>query len=415
MNTKISKIICCLFLFAKIVFAQDGIVKSYYPDHKIKSEISYVNDILDGTSFWYYQNGKLMTEKTFSKGILNGWIREYHENGNLKSEFFVNNGIKDGDEKLYNSSGVLLSILSFHNGQQINKQIFENVPLENEFREPEKKVEVAVNQTINKPVKAIEPNIEAPANKNEIIKAAADQKANIKSVEPVKEKEEKTPDIFTQPSMINSVQSLQEKIVYPADALKFGLEGIVTLMVYINEKGQPSKSEILKGIGLGCDEEAARLVNQASFIAATKNGKPIESQMTLDIHFNLPHKKQEIVKEEPQKVEIQKETRKYEENLSVLCEADRCPRPEDDMATIYSLFQIPNVAKALKLKGMILIEGIVDKAGNFTHSKIIDGVGYGCDQLVETALQKSKFTPGIKKGEPIETKILINFPFSYDR
>lgn len=409
MNARLSKIICVLVLFSKFVFAQDGVVKSYYPDHKIKSEISYVNDILDGASVWYHPNGKVMIEKNFSKGVLNGWIREYYENGNLKSEYYVKNGIKDGDEKQYHSNGDLISIVKFHEGQQTNKQTFENLLTE------EKQLTVVVNQNVTKPVEEPIKKSETQTGKPEPVKVNYEGRVPEKKVEQIIQKEEKVADVLTQPSLVGSIQSLQEKIVYPDDALKFGLEGIVSLRVFINEKGLLTKSEIVKGIGLGCDEEAARIVKQARFISATKNGKPIESQITLDIHFKLPPKKQEIVKEEPQKVETQKEIRKYEENLSVLCEADRCPRPEDDIATIYSLFQIPKVAKALKLKGMILIEGVVDKMGNFSRTKIIDGIGYGCDQLVEAALQKSKFTPGIKKGEPIETKVLINFPFSYDR
>jgi protein TonB len=73
------------------------------------------------------------------------------------------------------------------------------------------------------------------------------------------------------------------------------------------------------------------------------------------------------------------------------------------------------VAKALKLRGMIIIEGFVDKEGNLKQTKIIDGIGYGCDQLVEKSLQKSKFNPALKKGVPVEVKIVLSFPFSYER
>ena len=115
-----------LVITASYSYSQNGVVKSYYPDRTIKSELSYVNDILDGPALSYHENGKLKEEKNYSRGILNGWIRSYYSSGILKEEYFVKNGILDGDKKQYSERGQLLNIISYDNGLAINRQYFEN-------------------------------------------------------------------------------------------------------------------------------------------------------------------------------------------------------------------------------------------------------------------------------------------------
>lgn len=349
------------------VFSQNGVVKSYYPDRKIKSESSYLNDILDGPLVLYYENGKIKEEKSFSKGILNSWVREYYENGLLKKEYYVDSGVKNSDEKFYSDNGILVYIKSYQNGVLIREQNFESASVTPTLEVA--KTETNLNTTVL----------------DKIIEAYPKE----------------------------SVTEIEKKIIYPVDALKYGLEGKVKILAEIDSIGNVIKSEIVKGIGLGCDQEALRIIADTKFNPAKKGNQNISSQIALELSFKIPKQTENAVADTHIEPEI-KPTRKYESNLSVICEADRCPRPEDDLATIYSRFKIPNVAIALKIKGMILIEGIVDKDGNLKQTKIIEGVGYGCDQLVEDSLIKSKFIPASKKGEPIETKALINFPFNYE-
>lgn len=364
--------ISILFLFLSLSFvsAQNGIVKSYFPNRTVKSEVNYINDILDGTAKYFYENGNIKLEQNFSRGILNGWVKEYYSNGNPKVEFFVKDGVLDGDKKLYAENGQLKELTTFNNGIAANKKVFETDLIKDEI---------------------LKDNL---PEKHEVVKK----------------------DVFKSATPIGGVESVQNKIIYPEHAIKFGLEGNVELLVTIDENGNPTKALIKKGIGLGCDEEAIKVVMKSKFIAATKNDNSILSELPLILEFKLPKRKEEkVIALQENKSEPKKPERKFEEHLSVICEADRCPRPEDDLETIYSRFEIPTVAKALKLRGMIIIEGFVDKEGNLKQTKIIDGIGYGCDQLVEKSLQKSKFNPALKKGVPVEVKIVLSFPFSYER
>lgn len=357
--------------------AQNGVVKSFYPDRTVKSEISYVNDILDGSSIWYHPNGKVKLEKNYSKGILNGWMREFYENGKLKDEYNVKNGLIDGDRKKYFEDGTLAEILSYFEGKLNSSKQFEQIALKS----------------------GDEKNINDLTSKKE----------NAQTIKPA------ISDRFENAVPIGGTEAIQSKLLYPKDALSYGLEGIVTLNALISKSGEVIKTDIVNGLGLGCSEAAVEAVKSIRFIPGKKNDEAVESSLNINVEFKMPKVKKDIAEiPKVEKEPIAKPARKFEEHLSVICEADRCPRPEDDLATIYSLMEIPNVAKALKLKGMILIEGIVDVQGNLKQTKIIEGVGYGCDQQVESALLKSKFTPATKKDASIEAKALINFPFNYE-
>lgn len=379
------KLIVSLFLLITSagILAQNGVIKSYYPDRTLKSELSYVSDILDGPVKFYHENGKVKLEKNYSRGILNGWVREYFVNGNLKEEYFVKTGVLDGDKKEFAENGQLLKIFSYSDGILVNRQNFD----------------------AESPAVIIATNEEA---KPEVKKEIVEEKAI-----PVETKE----DVITQAYPVGGTETIQTKIIYPEHAQKFGLEGKVELLVTIDESGNPVNAIVKKGIGLGCDEAAIYAVKQSKFVASTKNGVAVQSGLLISLEFKLPKVKETVeeVKQEEKKVAEAKPARKFEEHLSVICEADRCPRPEDDLETIYSRFEIPTVAKALKLRGMIIIEGFVDKEGNLKQTKIVEGIGYGCDQLVENSLLKSKFTPATKKGEPVDANIVLSFPFSYDR
>ena len=379
------KLIISLFLLIipAGILAQNGVIKSYYPDRTPKSELSYVNDILDGPAKFYHENGKAKLEKNYSRGILNGWVREYFLNGNLKEEYSVKTGVLDGDKKEFAENGQLLKIFSYTDGILLNRQNFD----------AESPAALVASKEVTEP---------------EVKKEIVEEK-----VKPVEIKE----DVITQAYPVGGTETIQTKIIYPEHAQKFGLEGKVELLVTIDESGTPVNVIVKKGIGLGCDEAAINAVKQSKFVASTKNGVPVQSELPVTLEFKLPKVKETIVevKQEEKTVAEAKPARKFEEHLSVICEADRCPRPEDDLETIYSRFEVPTVAKALKLRGMIIIEGFVDKDGNLKQTKIVEGIGYGCDQLVENSLLKSKFTPATKKGEPVDANIVLSFPFSYER
>lgn len=79
-----------------------------------------------------------------------------------------------------------------------------------------------------------------------------------------------------------------EKVKYPAQARRMGIEGRVFVEFVIGKDGTLSDVKAIKGIGAGCDEEAVRIVQSAPpWSPGKQRGKPVKQRYTLPIIFKL--------------------------------------------------------------------------------------------------------------------------------
>ncbi len=58
---------------------------------------------------------------------------------------------------------------------------------------------------------------------------------------------------------------IKDNLKYPKEALEKKIEGIVFIKYTIDHKGKVIESQVLKGIGHGCNEEAQRIVSLLKF------------------------------------------------------------------------------------------------------------------------------------------------------
>jgi len=79
-----------------------------------------------------------------------------------------------------------------------------------------------------------------------------------------------------------------EKIKYPAQARRMGIEGRVFVSFVIGKDGSISEVKAVKGIGAGCDEEAVRIIQSApSWKPGRHGGRSVKQRMVLPIIFKL--------------------------------------------------------------------------------------------------------------------------------
>ena len=92
------------------------------------------------------------------------------------------------------------------------------------------------------------------------------------------------------PEIIGGLDSLQRKLIYPKEALYNNIEGKVYVKALIDTLGNPICTEVVKGIGFGCNEEAIRLIQMARFTPAIQRNKKVTIPIIIPIRFNLPEK-----------------------------------------------------------------------------------------------------------------------------
>ena len=81
---------------------------------------------------------------------------------------------------------------------------------------------------------------------------------------------------------------LAENIRYPEQAKKEKVQGRVFVRFVVDKDGSVVKSEVLRGIGNGCDEEALRVVNaMPKWTPGKQRGKPVNVQYVIPVNFKL--------------------------------------------------------------------------------------------------------------------------------
>ena len=81
---------------------------------------------------------------------------------------------------------------------------------------------------------------------------------------------------------------LAKEIHYPKEARKKKTEGRVIAEFIVSKTGQVYDIHIIKGIGMGCDEEVVRVLqNMPAWQAARQNGKAVNCKFKLPVLFAL--------------------------------------------------------------------------------------------------------------------------------
>ncbi len=373
--------------------AQLKVRKSYYPDGKVYSRESFVDGIYEGKSQWFYPNGNLKAEKEFSQGKLNGWVRYYYETGIIKEEHHVVNGVLDGLSNYYYDNGGLKESRNYKDGILVSRHT------------------VAYDSTYQVDLK-----VQSVVEKKEKNKYEGDFLCDA--------------DICPEP--VGGMKAIEEKLIYPEHAKLYGLEGDVLVVATIDEKGNVTDVKIAKGIGLGCDEAAKKAVLSTKFIPAQNKGKVIASEVAFKVKFRLSEKPQFVSHSSPIKNKTGKEDlKKYlsaktgsdtvktigseidgnKKLTYISCNVEKCPKPKGGLEAVLDKLNYPLLAKRLKIEGKVTVEAEIDEFGFVLDTKVINGIGYGCDEAAEIAVLKTEFIPGENNGKTVRTKVEISVPF----
>lgn len=90
------------------------------------------------------------------------------------------------------------------------------------------------------------------------------------------------------PEPIGGMVAVVQVLRYPEEARKEGVEGRVEVGFIVDQDGNVRSPVIIQGIGHGCDEEVIRLISNAKFTPAMKNGDPVNLEYSLPVVFRLP-------------------------------------------------------------------------------------------------------------------------------
>lgn len=372
-------ILIIFFLFLNLdIVAQSSVYKAFYSKGKIKSEISYVDEVLEGTSRWYYENGNVKEEKTYSNGKLNGLVREFYENGLIKYESNVTNGILNGVTKTFYPNGALSQVKEY------------------DFGKLTKSIEIAYDSNYIAPIEAYKAG-------NRIWKI---------------EEGEFLCDLDICPQPLGGLIEIERNINYPKLAKQYGLEGEVFVSAIVSELGIAEKVTIIRGLGLGCDEAAVEAVKKTKFIPGEKNGIPKKANVSFKVKFNLENNNKlnfhNINKEEINKSVITSDDSSFarlNDKKYFECNSEICPEPLGGISEMLKKLKYPPHALRNKITGEVEIKAKVNDLGFVVAAEVVKGIGYGCNEAAKSLVIKTQFKPAKNNGVDSESVLNITIPF----
>ena len=89
------------------------------------------------------------------------------------------------------------------------------------------------------------------------------------------------------PEPIGGLAAINKKISYPDFAKRAGVEGKVYVLAFINENGDVDDVKLIKGIGMGCDDEVLDAVKTTKFKPGYNKGVAVKAKFTIAISFKL--------------------------------------------------------------------------------------------------------------------------------
>jgi len=75
---------------------------------------------------------------------------------------------------------------------------------------------------------------------------------------------------------------------YTKEALAAKIEGDVILSMMIGTDGVPSDIKLVRGLGMGLDENAVECLKQWRFRPATNHSEPVSAKVTVEMNFRMP-------------------------------------------------------------------------------------------------------------------------------
>ncbi len=366
-----------LFSALGIIYGQNGIIKTYYPNGTVESRVSFIEGVLEGSSFWYFENGNKKTEKVYLDGKLDGIIKEYYASGLLKKETHFANGILDGIEKFYYDNGSLKFVKTYNKGELLSRK------------------------DLNYDSLYIAPLSLYEAGRKKNIKSESDFICGLEIC----------------PEPVGGIKEIEDKIIYPELARQYKLEGNVLVTATINKRGIPKNIKILKGLGLGCDEAAINAVKKTNFIPGINNGSEEETEVTFNLNFKLAKQNSQKINKINNFVGTKEEHQHNNENVVkefVKCDAEICPIPIGGISELLSKLRYPSQAKRNNISGDVIVKARVNDLGFVIKAEVVKGIGYGCDRAAISAVIKTQFEPGKANGVDLETDIEIIVPFILD-
>lgn len=180
--------------------------------------------------------------------------------------------------------------------------------------------------------------------------------------------------------------------LYSDEARSRGIEGTVTVEVRVSVSGKAKDLHVIRGLGLGLDENALLAVRDWKFVPARRNGEQIEARTEVVVEFNLRNAElnEDIANDMATRVGpgvvppriVHRVEPRFERRLSL-------PRPP----------------------GTVLLDAVIQENGIPKVVRVLRSQAWEIDESAIAALEQWRFSPAMKNGMPIKVRMNVEMTF----
>ncbi|AFH50663.1 Hypothetical protein IALB_2960 [Ignavibacterium album JCM 16511] len=105
----------------------------------------------------------------------------------------------------------------------------------------------------------------------------------------------------------------------------------------------------------------------------------------------------------------------FDDDPAYFVNAEVMPEPIGGMNTIYRKLTYPEEARRKKIEGTVKVLAFIEKDGEVSNATVVEGIGYGCDEVARLAVYYTRFKPGLMKGKRVKVQMVIPVEFKLNK
>lgn len=169
--------------------------------------------------------------------------------------------------------------------------------------------------------------------------------------------------------------------VYPEEARKAKVEGVVILGARIDKEGQVSRVIVQKGMDPLLNQAAVDAVKQWKYEPMIIKGKSVEALFTVTVRFALKGKEIAVGEVEP-------------------------PKLINKVNPVY-----PEEARRSHIQGVVLLGVRIDEVGNVVNVEVLKSESSLLNKPAVDAVKQWKYEPFYSKGKPVPIDFVVTVSF----